>query len=106
MLQQVLREWEWNRQSPLLRQKLVHLNALRPRAPSPLAELIDGYRQSLGGYIERRESLRTRPPGSARVKSLVADTVQRLNDLDVRRAVSVAGTSRGGTAASVDPPSK
>jgi hypothetical protein len=101
MLQQVLQEWDWARQSPLLRQKLIHLHALRARAPSPLAELIDGYRQSLGGYIERRESLRAKPARSPVVRSLITDTVQRLNDLDVRREVAVAGTSRAGTAAAV-----
>jgi hypothetical protein len=101
MLQQILQEWDWNRQSPLLRQKLVHLHALRPRAPSPLAELIDGYRQSLAVYIERREGLRAKPARSPLVKALVTETIQRLNDLDVRRAMAVAETSRAGTAASV-----
>jgi hypothetical protein len=106
MLQQVLQEWDWNRQSSLLRQKLVHLNALRPRAPSPVAEIIDGYRQSLGGYIERREGLRAKPTGSPLVKSLVTETIQRLNDLDVRRAVAASEMSRTGTAASTSAPGK
>jgi hypothetical protein len=99
ILQQVLQEWDWNRQSSLLRQKLIHLHALRARAASPLADVIDGYRQSLAVYIERRESLRAKPARSPVVKSLVSETVQRLNDLDVRRTVAVAGTSRAGAAA-------
>jgi hypothetical protein len=97
ILQQVLQEWDWNRQSPLLRQKLIHLEALRLRAASPMAELIDGYRQSLGAYVERREGLRAKSARSPVVRSLVAETVERLNDLDVRREVK---TSRAGTAGS------
>ena len=94
MLQQVLQERDWSRQSPVLRQKLIRLEALRYRAPAQLAEVIDGYRNALSDYISRRERFFGKPP-----KSFVTQIVRRLNDLDVRREVAMGGASGAEAAA-------
>jgi hypothetical protein len=99
MLHQMLQEWEWTRQSPVLQQKLIRLEALRYRAVPPLRDVLDGYRQTLAEYVARRERLRGKPAGSTAVKSLVNETVQRLNDLDVRREVAMGGPSGAAAAA-------
>jgi hypothetical protein len=94
LLQQVLQEWDWSRQSPLLRQKVIRLEALRYRAPAPLAEVIDGYRQALSDYTARRERFPGKPP-----KSFITQILRRLNDLDVRREIAMGGASGAAAAA-------
>lgn len=85
-LQAILQEWDLARQTPLLQQKIIHLDALRLRAPSGLAELIVEYQKTLSDYITRR------PRGTAgktqtvpSTKQLLTETIRKLDELDARK---------------------
>lgn len=97
-LDRVLQEWEFDRQQPVLRQKLVQLEALRFRAPTNLIMVVSDYQHHLATYMVRRQKIGVRKPATApAVKTLIADTLQKLNELDVRREIAVGGAP--GTAA-------
>src|SRR5207249_10004805 len=53
-LQSILAEWDFQRQRPLLLQKMNLLAALRRRASEDSAALVDDYRQILDAYLDRR----------------------------------------------------
>ncbi len=86
----VLQKCDFDRQEPLLSQKMVQLAALLPRAPSGIAGLIEDYRRTLGGYLRDRVPPnnaihhRHSEPPSARM--VVNATLQRLARLDARRS--------------------
>jgi hypothetical protein len=87
-LQTVIGEWDYARQAPILKQKINHLQALRLRSAAELLALLDGYLGTLDDYIARRgkePSQRRKPENTGAVKSLVAATVRRLNQLDSQR---------------------
>jgi len=97
-LDRLIEEWELPRQEPVLRQKLVQLDALRLRSPTNVVAIVATYQQYLSEYLTRREQLRANRPANAPiVKTLVRKTLQKLGDLDVRREIAVSGAS--GTAA-------
>jgi hypothetical protein len=87
-LQQILEEWEFNRQAPILRQKLNRLEALGLRASGLTYELVRDYHRALAEYLDRRNRLRSEKSRAAMVA--VADTIIRLNQLDLKREVMVA----------------
>lgn len=70
-LQTLLGEWDDKRQAPLLMQKISQLQALRLRSPPEALGVIDGYMLTLQNRLKRRVNK--------------ADTVRRLNDLDLQR---------------------
>ena len=86
-LQSIVQEWEHRRQIELLTLKLNHLNALRVRAAQETVGLVDDYRGVLSDYLRERSR-----PGLARrilpgiPDELVQRTVNRLNELDQRKA--------------------
>jgi len=89
-LQQVVAEWELAAQTPLLLEKINHLQALRLRAEAApeLAALVDDYRLALETYLQERRKIGT---GSARhlerpsLRLIVNETLHRLDELDARR---------------------
>jgi len=87
-LQTIFAEWEWQRQRPVLLQKLNLLAALRRRASQDSVGLVEGYRHALETYLERRNAVR----GSARKKDtspaarlIVSESIKRFDDLDAQR---------------------
>ncbi len=89
-LQQVVAEWEFAAQTPLLLEKINHLQALRLRAEAAaeLAALVDDYRLALESYLQERRRTGT---GSAKhlekpsLRLIVNETLHRLDELDARR---------------------
>jgi hypothetical protein len=86
-LQQILEEWDFSRQGPILRQKLNRLEALRYRASGLAAELVRDYHRTLVEYIDRRTRVRNDKSRAAALAA--ADAIIRLNELDLKREVMV-----------------
>ena len=88
-LQQILSEWDYSRQRPILAQKLNHLQAFSMRVPPEVSEVWDGYRQALELYTQKRArgSSASGPKSqfSPSHRVLVIDIVRRLDELDFRR---------------------
>jgi hypothetical protein len=88
-LQSVIREWDYGKQIPLVRLKLNHLNALRLRISQNLVGLLDDYRQILEAYLEGRTQSEQPVAGRklrvANWRNLLEQTVERLNELDLRK---------------------
>lgn len=88
-LQNIIAEWEFSRQTPVLLQKMNYLEVLRMRAAHELAGLVEAYRQTLEAYLQRRNqaaaraALKNQPSPSTRL--IVDDTIERLDDLDKQR---------------------
>ena len=88
-LQNIVREWDFQQQQPVLLQKLNLLQALRWRASRETAGLVDGYRQVLEFYLQQHKGLgsspsRKGPPPNLNVLLKIA--TKRLDDLDAQRA--------------------
>ncbi len=87
---QILSEWEFAQQRPVLLRKLTLLMAMRGSAPRQLAPLIDGYAACIQNYLQRRDGsghepvskLRTNRPGPM----LAREAVRQLAELDRQRA--------------------
>lgn len=88
-LQQILEEWEFDRQAPILRQKLNRLEALGLRASGLASELVRDYHRALVEYLDRRSKLKVRSEKARPAMLAVADAIIRLNELDLRREVMV-----------------
>jgi hypothetical protein len=106
-LAQIISEWEWERQWPILRQKLLQLTALRNQSPMELVPLIDGYRLALEHYLHKRQNSgssdsakRMAHPNAHRGAIIIQQTLQEMVGLDFqreelrRRAISVASPSK------------
>ncbi len=78
-LQNILTEWEYEQQDAVLPRALARLRALRTRTPAELAGLVDGYREVLERYLEKRGQSRRRDRG------LIAEILKALHELDERR---------------------
>ena len=101
-LDRLLAEWEFNRQEPVLRHKMRQLEVLRLRAPTNLVGIVFDYQQNLAVYLARRQRMGVHKPANAPiVKSLIADILQKLSAVDVRREIAVGGAP--GTAAVSSP---
>ena len=70
-LQTLVSEWEDRRLTPLLTQKISHLQALRLRSPAEALAVIDGYMLALQSRVKKRASK--------------SETIRRLNEMDVQR---------------------
>ena len=83
-LQSILAEWDFQRQRPVLLQKLNFLAALRLRASSEAIGLVEDYRQTLEAYVQKRSKAggAARKKISPAEKLLVSEAVKRLDYLD------------------------
>src|SRR5262249_8031173 len=59
----VIRQWDWERQSEVLRTKLRELELLRLRVSPDLAALVEDYRRVLAGYLDKRDNASHARPG-------------------------------------------
>ena len=88
-LQQIISEWDYARQRPILWQKVNYLQALRMRVPQDLAGLWEEYHQALSLYVQRRDkagsSSGKKNQFASTFKILINDTVKRLDALDMQR---------------------
>lgn len=88
-LQRIVTEWEFDRQRPVLLQKVERLLALRPRATPGLAELVYGYARVLQSYANGRPPRFKPSPlatgGNSRLPAAVRNLLQQLDELDARR---------------------
>ena len=89
-LQNVIQEWDALRQVPVLQKKLAELDSARLRVSNDVARILDEYRMTLAGYLNKRSAPgaaffagRNSPPGA---RQLTRETVRALNELDRRRA--------------------
>lgn len=86
----VIRDWDYARQEPALRERQRALELLRLRVAQELVGLVDEYRRLLALYLERRARLGMDAPGLTRpsldVRLLIRDTLQRLGELESKRA--------------------
>lgn len=102
----LLQRCDFDRQEPLLRQKMEQLAALLPRVPSGTARLIEDYRRTLAGYLQDRvppkTAIRQRHSEPPSVRMVVNTTLQSLARLDARRSAlrQAAGEPLADSAAS------
>lgn len=89
-LETILREWDFARQSHVLRRFLQQLHAIRLHAPPDLSPIIHRYADVVEEYLAGRRqagfapATRGQPILSTRI--LTRDAVNRLRDLDAERA--------------------
>lgn len=85
----IISEWDHDRQTPVLQDKLRELEQARLRMPQELARLADEYRQLIAGYLEMREKigfvLPTARPTTPTLKGLLRDTLKQLDALESKR---------------------
>lgn len=91
-LQQMIREWDFPRQRPVIQGVTAQLMAMRVKLPPEQAHVADQYRAVLTDYLEDRLRLaRARPvvlaPTGAAIR-LVEETAQKLARLDQARAAA------------------
>ena len=84
-LQSILEEWDFERQQPTLREKVNLLQALRLRASPDSIGLVEDYRQTLDGYLQRRRTAGGRKAApSPQARLIVKEAIKHLDDLDAR----------------------
>jgi hypothetical protein len=88
-LQQVITNWNFSVQVPVLQQKISLLAVLRYHAPQDFTPLIDGYESSLSAYLQKRFAA-GRPPETRMQPTFnsvlaVDDVIKELAELDKRR---------------------
>jgi len=88
-LQRVIQEWDSLRQTPMLKTKLIELDAARLRVANDVTPLVDEYRMVITSYLNQRNAPgfafmpgKHGPPG---VRQLVREAIRSLNELDRRR---------------------
>jgi hypothetical protein len=88
-LQQVITDWDYTDQEPLLAQKLSALRSVELRLQPIAGEIIEQYWVALTRYIHARQRARTgsllKNDFSSNVRLVLKDTVKRLNSLDAKR---------------------
>ena len=87
-LQNLIAQWEYRRQVPVLRQKLNLLQALRLRASPDLVGLVDSYRFALESYLRKRSNPLTSDSSKGQFSSYrtcVNEALKRLDELDIQR---------------------
>ncbi len=88
-LQTIVREWEFSRQSRILREKIQQLLLLRLKVSQDLVPLVDGYRRTLESYLRNKEKMNVTPmgrmPTGRGMDGIARETVERLDLLDTRR---------------------
>ena len=97
-LASAIREWDLDRQIPVLRTKLVDLNVARQSTAETLLPLVDAYRNLLTHYIAQRTqpgaSLSDNKRNSTSARTLVRETLKQLAQLEQQRAaLSTAGAT-------------
>jgi len=88
-LEEILNEWEFPRQLPVLRQVLQQLHAIRINAPPGLRSLVYRYIDVVDGYIDERSGYALVPlvrgQASPRPKMIAREAIRRLRELDGER---------------------
>ncbi len=87
-LQTIIREWDFARQAGVLHEREQQLQMLRTRVSQELVYLVDDYRRTLEGYLEKKDNVGFSLTG--RKAALGSDknarkTLQELDALDNRR---------------------
>jgi len=101
-LQQIIREWDYLRQRIILKQTATQLLMMRMKTPVDMVALVDEYRSIVDGYLDKHDRIGAARslPGlpATHADLLVRETVGKLNELDLRRAVfgtpNTSGVSR------------
>jgi len=84
-LQNILTEWDYSRQVPVLQLKVNHLQALQLRVPRDLENLVNGYANTLTWYLGKRGAPKPdRNKIGRAARSAIAEALKRLNELDAR----------------------
>lgn len=101
-LQTIIAEWDTVRQMALLPDKVHELEQARRRVAPPLIALVYDYQMAVDNYIKQRQrstttfaDIRNLPPSIQRV---AREAIQRLNELDARRASLLAAEQAKATA--------
>jgi hypothetical protein len=95
-LEQVIVEWEFSRQLPVVRQALRQLQAVRVFAHPDIASLVYRYGDVLEEYLANRQRAGYAPAARGQiapsVRVMVRETVARLRALDAERAAALNPT--------------
>jgi hypothetical protein len=84
-LQNVLTEWDYSRQVPVLQVKINHLQALQLRVPRELESVVNGYANVLAWYLGKRGAPKPDHNKVGRsARTAIAEALKQLNELDGR----------------------
>lgn len=83
----VVRDWEFARQTPVVRAKLTELDLARQRVAAEFLPLVDDYRRLLANYLAQRGQvgLTGGKVNSPTARSLMRETLRQLEALDQQR---------------------
>jgi hypothetical protein len=86
-LQQVLDEWEFAKQAPVLEAKVTALEKLLPRCPAEVALLAAAYRQALKAWLLQRAqpARETKLKPAVDPRLVLHETLRKLDELDRKR---------------------
>ncbi|MFO1476037.1 MAG: hypothetical protein U1F98_05230 [Verrucomicrobiota bacterium] len=89
-LQTIVQQWDRNRQSDALRQKLGQLQMMQLRIAPQFVDVLNGYRDVIQWFLKKRSdtgllSLLRRAPAMTPA-GLASETIRKLDDLDARLA--------------------
>jgi hypothetical protein len=88
-LVQIIADWEYGQQRPVLQQRLHQLALLRTTAPKQLAPLIEGYWACLQNYLTRRNQSGYAPETRREIHLpgplLAREAIRQLTELDQQR---------------------
>jgi hypothetical protein len=84
-LQRIITEWDFAQHQAVLFEKVNQLQALRMRAPQPIAELVDAYARALQSYAGSRPAKPPKKAGPPRMAPAAKTVLQQLDELDARR---------------------
>lgn len=84
-LQRIITEWDFAQHQAVLFEKAKQLQALRMRAPQPLAELVDAYARALHSYAGSRPAKPQKKAGPPRLTPAAKAVLKQLDELDAQR---------------------
>ena len=88
-LQRIVTEWAFDRQQPVIAQKVTRLQALHPRAAQELAELVQDYAKVLEAHANGRSfklpATVAEPTDISKFPARIRNLVRDLDNLDARR---------------------
>ena len=84
-LQSIIGEWDYDRQTQALKNKLHEMDLLRLRLAQEMIPLLDDYRQSLSLYLQNRDKGGFLVQKSTTRQHAAGEAVRQLNALDARR---------------------
>jgi hypothetical protein len=96
-LQRIIVEWDFAQHQAVLFEKVNQLQALRMRAPPPVAEVVDAYARALQSYAGSQPAKPKKQAGPPRLTPAAKTVLKQLDELDARREAMRERKAAGAT---------